>query len=239
MRLQGKQQYLPFLAASLFTLLCLPSLLPAQTEPPLRLLKPDGTGGGPPSSGAAAGPVSKSTHLTFHDIHGPIQTAEPVPWLAYGLTALLVLCLAAGLWWWFRKRKQAAPPAIPAGVSARSELMAARELMTPELHLKYMERVSAVLRRYLEQRFQLPTTRQTTQEFFTSVSQSRRKYSELTRYSDELKSCLEQCDLAKFAHRTATIESLQELENGILRFINRTEQPASEPWQTEAEGVRA
>lgn len=238
MRLQGKQQYLPFLAATLFPLLCLPSLLPAETEPPLRLLKPEGTGGAP-SPGAAAGPVSNSTPLAFHDIHGPIQIAEPVSWLVYGLAALLVLCLLAGLWWWFRKRQQAAPPAIPAGVTARSELMAARELMTPELQLKYMERASAVLRRYLEQRFQLPTTRQTTQEFFTSIRRSRRKYSELTRYSAELKSCLEQCDMAKFAHRTATIESLQDLENGILRFINRTEQPASEPWQTEAEGMRA
>lgn len=237
MRVQGIQQYPLLFVAPLFPLLCFPSLLPAQTEPSLRLLTPDGTGS--TSSGTAAGSVTGTEPLTFHDIHGPIQIAEPPPWLAYGLAALLVLCLLGGLWWWFRNRKQAAPPAIPAGVAARSGLMAARELMTPELQLKYMERVSAVLRTYLEQRFQLPTTRQTTQEFFTSIGRGSRKYTELTRYSDELKSCLEQCDMAKFAHRTATLESLQEMEKGILRFINRTEQPASEPWQTEAEGVRA
>lgn len=239
MNQRGKRLHVFFAVTTLFSLLCFPSLLLAQTEHPLRLIQPGGTGGSAPSSGAPTSPTSGDTAPIFHDIHGPIQLADPVPWLLYALVAVFTIGLLAGLWWWFRIRKQPVPPAIPPSVRARDELMRAREMMTSDLQLHYMERVSAILRTYLEQRFQLPTSRQTTREFFATIGRGSTKYAELKRYNIELKNCLEQCDLAKFAHRSATVESLQEMEDGILRFINRTEQPATEPWQTESKGVRA
>lgn len=238
MRQPGDRAHVCLLPATLFSPLCFPSLLSAQTEQPLRLLEPGGSGGSASSSGAPAPTTSAAPPLDLHDIHGPLPIEEPVNLLLYVLLAILLLGAVAGLWWWFRRRKQPAAPAIPPSTIARDELMRARDLMTAELQLQYMARVSDILRSYLEERFQLPTTRQTTREFFTTLAQGKAGYSELKRHRDELKSCLEQCDLAKYAHRSSTIENMQDMEASILRFVNRTEQPAAEPWQTAGEGAK-
>ncbi|WP_136796076.1 DUF4381 domain-containing protein [Desulfosediminicola ganghwensis] len=238
MRPRGKKTHFSFLLAALLSPLCAPTLLPAQAEQPLRLLEPGGSGGSAPSSGAPASTTSANVPASLHDIHGPLQTAEPVPWLFYGLIALLAIGILAGIWWWFTRRAKPTPAAIPPSVKARDELMRAREMMTPELQLRYMEVISSILRNYLEQRFQLPTTRQTTREFFSTIARGSSKHSDLKRYGDDLKSCLEQCDMAKFAHCSRTIEGLQEMEDSVLRFINRTERPADEAWQTEVRGDR-
>jgi hypothetical protein len=163
----------------------------------------------------------------LHDIHGPINLPEPVPYLLYSLIGLATLVLLLALYWWFFRRKKAGPQAILPSVAARDELMRAREMMTAEQALGYMERISEILRRYLESRFGLSTTRQTTREFFRNISGTTKKAPELEDYSGELKSCLERCDMAKFAHQPASVSHLQEMENSVLNFVNQTEQPAT------------
>ena len=153
------------LAAVLMSILFLPGLAAAgdpQLSPPLQLLQPR------QSPGQTAQPPAAPT--TLHDIHGPIALPEPVPYLLYSLIGLAALVLLFLLYWWLVKRKKPAAPAIPPGMRARDELMRARELMTPEQALRYMERISEILRRYLEARFALRTTRQTTREFFQSLA---------------------------------------------------------------------
>ena len=164
----------------------------------------------------------------LHDIHGPINLPEPVPYLLYSLIGLATLVLLSVLYWWFFRRKKPSPPPIPPGVAARDELMRAREMMNPEQALGYMECISEILRRYLETRFGLPTTRQTTREFFQDIAGTTPKAATLAAFSSELKICLERCDMAKFAHQTASISYLQDMENSVLNFVNQTEQPATE-----------
>lgn len=208
--------YLP--TAVLMFVLFLPGIAAAgdpQLSPPLQLLQPQqspGQAGQQPASAA-----------TLHDIHGPIALPEPVPYLLYSLIGLTALVLLLGLYWWLVKRKKPAPPPIPPGMLARDELMRARDLMTPEQALLYMERISEILRRYLESRFALRTTRQTTREFFQSLAGEVPDNLALSGFNTELKTCLERCDLAKFAHQPAAVQHLQEMENSVLGFVNQTE----------------
>lgn len=186
-----------------------------QLSPPLQLLQPRQSPGQTAQQPAAP--------ATLHDIHGPIALPEPVPYLLYSLIGLAALVLLLGLYWWLVKRKKPATPSIPPGMRARDELMRARELMTPQQALIYMERISEILRRYLEARFALHTTRQTTREFFQSLAGEVPDSLALSGFNTELKTCLERCDLAKFAHQPAAVSHLQEMENSVLNFVNQTE----------------
>lgn len=164
---------------------------------------------------------------TLHDIYPPVNLPEPVPYLLYG-SAVLTLLVALGLllFWLHKKRNQPAP-LIPPGVLARSELMEARSLITDATTLKYMSRVSDILRHYIEARFNLNPTRQTTREFFSSVAITEQD-SPLTPYRGALKRCLESCDLAKYAHCGAQVSQLQQMEDTVLDFIDTTSADTAE-----------
>jgi len=166
--------------------------------------------------------VQPDVPATLRDIHGPINLPEPVPYLLYSLLGLAALVLFLALYWWFFRRSKPAPLPIPPEVAARSELIRARELMNPGQALHYMERLSEILRHYLEAKFGLPTTRQTTREFFRTMSVEPPKTLALAGFTVELKGCLERCDMAKFAHQGADVAQLQELEDSILQFVNST-----------------
>ncbi len=173
-------------------------------------------------------PPGQNLPAELHDIQGPINLPEPLPYLLYGLIGLAVLIVLGVLYWWLFRRTKPGPPPIPPGVIARDELMRARAMMNPEQALGYMERISEILRHYLESRFGLPTSRQTTREFFQKMTGISAKAPELAGFSGELKTCLERCDMAKFARQTAEVDHLQDMENSVLNFVNQTEQPATD-----------
>lgn len=218
------------LAALIFSLV-LPGIAASddtQLSPPLQLLQPQ------QSPGQAL--QSQAAPPTLHDIQGPVSLPEPVPYLLYSLIGLAALALLLGAYWWFYRRKQPIPPPIPPGVRARDELMRARELMSPEQALQYMERISFIVRTYMEARFALKTTRQTTREFFVTLSKELSHNHDLATYSDELKVCLERCDLAKFAHQPAALDDLRVLEDNVLYLVNQTEPPGQESSEQNSTG---
>lgn len=188
---------------------------PSSQNAPLQLVDPPGQTAAP------------ATPATLHDIHPPVTLPEPIPYPLYGSIALAVLAALGLLLFWLHKKRNKPAPAIPPGVLARSDLMEARSLMNDSTTLKYMSRVSDILRHYIEIRFNLHPTRQTTREFFSSVAIARQD-SSLTPYRGELQRCLESCDLAKYAHRGANISQLQEMEETILNFINTTSSETTE-----------
>jgi hypothetical protein len=168
-----------------------------------------------------------SIPTTLHDIQPPLDLPEPIPYILYGSIGLgVLLALGILLYWLYKRRNRPAPP-IPPGILARSDLMEARSLMTETTTLTYMNRVSEILRRYIEARFSLTTTRQTTSEFFRSIATTGPN-SQLTPYREELKQCLESCDLAKYAHRGALVTHLQQMEDTLLNFINTTTAESTE-----------
>jgi hypothetical protein len=83
----------------------------------------------------------------------------------------------------------------------------------------YINDLSAIVRRYLEQRFQLAATKQTSPEFLQAM-----RSAACLRHDQQalLHDFLEQCDLAKFAGVTPSAKQSQALAITARRFIEET-----------------
>lgn len=116
---------------------------------------------------------------------------------------------------------------MPPWEKALLDLADAKKLLSPERALLYMDRVSQILRGYIEARFAIQSTRQTTREFLqglTDVGGS----SPLQAHKSELQDCLEQADMAKFAHHHPALGNLEQMEVAVTTFIKKTE-PVEQP----------
>ena len=134
-------------------------------EAPLTLLnKPQ------KSAQTAQNQAINSQNMQLHDIHGPVLIQEQPPYLLIAGIILLVLLMAALVFWFVKKRGKATPPPVPPWEKALQELADAKSLLKAERGLQYMDRVSQILRRYIESRFAIQSTRQTTREFLRSLT---------------------------------------------------------------------
>lgn len=161
--------------------------------------------------------------LQLRDIHPPIAIPQEPNYLLI-IAALLGLILAIGLIFWFvrnRKKSQVLPLAHE---TAMAELMRARQIMDIDKSLQYATEVSNILRRYVEERFRIRTTRQTSSEFFswlTSEGSGRgRLFSE--EHCMALKECLTRCDMAKFARLNPGIRDMEKMESAVSDFVQDT-----------------
>ena len=159
--------------------------------------------------------------MELYDIYGVVPTRASVPYLYIIVGALLVLLLGA-LAYWFYKRKKRAPfaPVIPPWERALTELEAAKMFQNSSQGRLYMDRASQILRDYIEQRFAIKTTRKTTREFLYGLGGQ--SDSELSNYRVELQRCLEQADMAKFAHQIQDEENLVMMEQAVSTFVHST-----------------
>ena len=176
----------------------------------------------PPKTGQTAqSPAMTSQDAELHDIYGPVPIKEQPPYLLIAGSVCLLLLLAALLFWFLRKKGAKTPPPIPPWERALLDLAEAKRLLSPERGLLYMDRVSQILRSYIESRFAIKSTRQTTREFLaglTGVGDG----SPLQTYKTELKDCLEQADMAKFAHHLPQLGNLEQMEVAVTTFIQTT-----------------
>ena len=168
----------------------------------------------------APGQQTTTQTEALHDIHGPVPTSEYPPYLREAAIVLLALLLLALLVFFLKRRKKLQPPAVPPWDKALMELAEARQLMSSGQSLLYMDQAGQILRRYIELRFAIRSTRQTTQEFFARLKDS--DHSPLIEYQTELRACLEQADMAKFAHLLADEGHMQQMEDAVRAFITRT-----------------
>lgn len=193
------------------SVLFLPAMVLASGEEdgPLVLQQPTGT------ATATAG-------AELRDIHGPLPLPYDLPLAAIAaalILALIALLLIYRLWKRRRQGKQQ-PPAAP-WEEALQALGDARRLLQEGHSLAYLERTADILRRYVEQRFSLPSTRQTTREFLSGLG-NQGAAAPLHTYHHDLQAVLERADLAKFAHHSGGLEQLEEVEISLRRFIERT-----------------
>jgi len=126
-----------------------------------------------------------------------------------------------------RKRKKAAGEgsglSIPAHELAYEALKRLVEEDLPgkgEIKLFY-QRISAILRRYIENRFGLHAPEQTTEEFLFGLENAQ-KFPE--KYKTLLKVFLNHCDLVKFAEYQPETEDIQNTFNSCRSFIEGTEE---------------
>lgn len=166
-------------------------------------------------------PQQVQQKVELRDIHGPLPLTDTLPYLMPAAVALVLLLALAALIYFLKKRKKPAPPPIPPWEMALAELAEARQYQNPGQSLLYMERAGQILRRYIESRFAIRSTRQTTREFLAGLHDGGGD-SPLAEYRTELGLCLEQADLAKFAHLAPDREHLTEMEAAVTAFIRST-----------------
>ncbi|MCX5869444.1 MAG: DUF4381 family protein [Deltaproteobacteria bacterium] len=164
---------------------------------------------------------------TFHDIRGPVELPDSLGvlvWLLIGLAVVVIIGLL--LYFWKRRKKGQKPPR-PYEL-ALIELARLRPMMNPEQALIYAAQLSEILRRYVEARFLIPSTRQTTREFFAGFISNPQAVRSMAEHHDHLQECLEQCDMAKFAHCVPDQQGMEAMEQAVRGFIEATVQPVDE-----------
>jgi hypothetical protein len=193
----------------------------AESNPPLKLV-PDTqqVQSAPTNQGQPPGGV------TLHDIRGPVELPDSsglLFWLVIGLAVVVISGLFLYLW---KRRKKGERPPSP-HESALTELTRLRPMMNPEQALIYAAQLAELLRRYVEVRFQIHSTRQTTREFFAGLVRNPQAaaVNSMADHRDHLRECLEQCDMAKFAHCIPAQQEMEAMEQAVRSFIEATGQP--------------
>ncbi len=158
----------------------------------------------------------------LRDVHPPLPLPEERNYVLLVVGLLLLLLVLAAVFWFFRLRKKKV--FLPfAHETALADLLRARALMTPDQALLYADELSDILRRYIEARFSIHSTRQTTKEFFSCLTENPgRTAAHLEDHCDSLKECLGQCDMAKFARCIPDRSSMEKMEQAVQNFIEST-----------------
>ena len=166
-------------------------------------------------SGAALGAPLED----IRGIRGP--KALPAFWNRpeFLLTATLaVLCLACLLWHWMRRRER--PLSLAEATLRRLE--DTRALMSPDTAQAFGFCASEVIRHYIEQRFNVVATRQTTEEFLRALLQGSNAV--LARYRTSLAQFLQQCDCVKFTGDPLTANDMELLLRTARGFVLETDE---------------
>lgn len=206
--------YLSFIALILM-LFCIPVFGQTGEDANLTLLPQANQNlqpGPPPSK---AGPQEY-----LFDIDGPVEIKVAFPiWTTVALIFAVIVLLVLGYLFYKRKKTVSIPPILPWD-RALNELAEAKTLRCPSTGLRYMERASLILRNYIESRFAILTTRQTTREFLHS--DALQNHQQLIDFRSDLRNCLEQADMAKFAHLIPHDQQLVGIEDAVTNFVLRT-----------------
>lgn len=131
---------------------------------------------------------------------------------------LIALALIAAIAWKMRAQIKAkyeqltAPPPPDPAKDAREALADLRREMDSLTMREFIDRLSKIFRAYLEGRFNIRATSQTTREFLKAASKGSRFNAE-TR--GKIQEFLETSDRAKFAHQTVP----HETGNAFLDFV--------------------
>jgi len=169
---------------------------------------------------------STSGMTELHDIYGPIPLPETVInyLLAGGAFLVAVFIIVAGLVW-IRSHKRAKDKTDDPADRALAEIAQAEASLAENGSRSFLERISTILRRYLEERYQLAVSSRTTAEFFGSITQSG-NHCLFPEHADKLKQWLMLCDLAKFASYVPGREKSAELGSAARDFIVSTRNPS-------------
>jgi hypothetical protein len=165
--------------------------------------------------------------LKIHDIEGPVSLERPsrarLWWTIGGAAAGLIFLVAPVIWLVMRReRKVYVPPPVPAHEIAFQEL---EKLVADDLPRKgqikpFYQRISDILRRYIENRFGLHAPDQTTEEFLAEMQESPALPPV---HQGRLKEFLQHCDLVKFAEHVPGTDEIQGTFDACKNFIIETQ----------------
>ena len=161
--------------------------------------------------------------LVIEDIEGPVEMPKRASrgWIA--VLAALAIAAVAVVGFVFRKKKTRALIRIfrPAHdlAYARLRALVTEDLVEAGRIKEFYERISSILRHYIEDRFELHAPERTTEEFLVELQSTN-----VLAPSDKevLGEFLMHCDLVKFAKHDPTTEQIQRTFDLVKDFIERT-----------------
>jgi len=161
--------------------------------------------------------------LQIDDIEDVVEIPqEPSFWWVWVLGAI-TLTAAGSIWLYFRRKRVKELIRIfkPAHELAYERLRAlVKEDLVGTAKIKeFYNRISDILRHYIEHRFSLRAPESTTEEFLFELANT-----DVLSESDKesLGEFLQHCDLVKFARHEPTTEQIQETFDLVKNFIEKT-----------------
>jgi len=162
-------------------------------------------------------------NLVIEDIEGVVEMPRAAHrWWLWGLAVLGLAAIPAG--WLLLRRgrvKTDTGTYLPAHEIAYRNLQAliARKLIEQGRIKEFYERISGILRYYIEHRFNLHAPERTTEEFLAEL-----RFTETLAPADKkvLEEFLTHCDLVKFAKHDPTTDQVQRTFDLVKGFIEKT-----------------
>lgn len=167
-------------------------------------------------------PKGANRPLKLKALAGPIQ--EPSLWPeAIAGASVLIAAIAATVMMLIgriRRRLKQKAASVPPWVRARKDLdhLVSLDLPLNGRHKEFYNRISLLVRRYIEEMFDVSASEQTTEEFLYSVRYS----SALGRHRRFLGEFLGHCDLVKFAAYLPAQDEVHRAVRSCREFIDST-----------------
>jgi len=161
--------------------------------------------------------------LVIDDIEGVVEMPRQVRWWWLWVLAALAVASAPTVWLLLRTRhaRQVVRVFKTAHEVAylRLRALVAETLIEQGRIKEFYERISGVLRHYIEDRFDLHAPDRTTEEFLGEL-----RFAETLGQGDKqtLEEFLTHCDLVKFAKHEPTTEQIQRTFDLVKDFVERT-----------------
>ena len=197
-------------------------------------------GNGAPAGATAGVLISEPLAITVRSVLGPddadgsfrniraavdadLPPTRPA-WRTWGLVALALIIVAAlARAWWTRGREGAVvePPPVPPGEWARAALerLEADGLIESARFTEFFDRLSAIVREYVERRFGLMAPERTTDEFLREAG-----HSELLSVGHRqlLEGFLRSADMIKFARQRSSVDECRTALDAAETFVHET-----------------
>lgn len=157
--------------------------------------------------------------------HQELHQGAPGPWSRALWWAVPALAgLIAALIWWSKRAKKSAPPPPPepahrwAWRALEGLVQEQKEGLDNET---FVDRITLILRVYIEKRYGIHAPEQTTEEF---LSLGLKPFGELEQHQSVIKQFLEYADLIKFAGQSAKAEDVQQGFDFLKSLISATQE---------------
>jgi hypothetical protein len=179
----------------------------------------------PPNFAPVAGDI--------HDVRG-LWIPDYMKYLWWALIIIAVLIVVGLLVWWFVRYLKSRQPVHTLYQIVMERLQQCRVLILDGNARQFSGSVSDTVRDYLERRFAVPITHQTTEEFIRTATQ--KANNELRPYLPQLKDFLSYCDMAKFARSELDVAQMQLMLESAMRFVESTKPVEDKPEPQAANG---
>ncbi len=163
------------------------------------------------------------SELVIADIEDIVEMPQATSYLWLWVVGSGILISAVGLWFYLRRKRYSKLVRIfkPAHEIAyeRLRLLVKDDLINAGEIKEFYERISNILRHYIEDRFDLRAPERTTEEFLTDL-----QWTDVLSAPDKenLGEFLRHCDLVKFAKYNPTNEQIQQTFDLAKDFIEKT-----------------